>query len=306
MSEHVVHIGIIEDSVSLMPYLKNIPENFTRAVEKHLGFARLGSITVAWDSFSFRLLEQYKPLWKNKDDLLEAKLSFVVGWISHRACDRQMKPIWNVSEMMSRGSDADPSVSPTEISVYHEATLYNIFYSGNPVFRNAIFPDQLASWTGAELVNIPLLSEFIESSFGMNMINIQTFKAPPENTDQDFMERVCLNAQKFYVDVNRYTRAAKSPVPENKKNFVKDIDWFNQDDEIIKVIWQIRQGFDPGAERVQKAIAATASSHYAQAVQLSLKYITAASDYLIDEGMGMDLLKDRLDIGKLGRGGIGV
>ena len=306
MSEHIVHTGIIEDSIALLPYIKSIPKEFTEAVQRHISFARLGSITVAGDSFSFKLLEEYKPLWKNRDDLLEAKLSFVVGWISHRACDRQMKPIWNVAEILGRGSDADPSISPTETSVYHEAALYNIYYSTNAIFRNAIFPDQLQSWPGAEIVNLPLLSEFIESSFGMNMLNIQTFPLPPAVSAQTFMENVCLSSQKFYVNVERYANAIKYLIAENKKNFVRDINWFSSEDEIIKIALELRQGKNPDAANVEKALKAGAESHYAQGLLLSLSYITAASDYLITDSMNLDTLKERLDIGKKGRLGMSV
>jgi hypothetical protein len=306
MSEHIVHTGVLEDTVMLMPYLKSIPSDFVNAIQSHIGFARLGCITVSGDRFSFRLLEEYKPLWKNRDDLLEAKLAFVLGWVSHRACDRQMKPIWNIAEIVGRGSDADPSISPTEISVYHEATLYNLYYTDNAPFRLAIFPDQLASWPGGDLFRLPLAEEFVESSFAMNLMNNQTFPLPPQSTDQVFIENVCLKSQKFYVDINRYSRAARNPVPENKKDYVKDINWYNQNDEIIKFILFLRRGGIPDSAAVEKAVNARASCHYGQAVQLSLNYITAAVDYFKDDSMSMDTLKDRLDIGKKGPNGLAV
>jgi hypothetical protein len=306
MSEHIVHTGVVEDTALLMPYLKSISPDFVKAVQNHLGFARLGCITVSGDRFSFRLLEEYKPLWKNRDDLLEAKLAFVLGWVSHRACDRQMKPIWNIAEVIGRGSDADPSISPTEISIYHEATLYNLYYADNAIFRLAIFPDQLASWPGADLFNLPLAAEFVESSFAMNLMNNQTFPLPPQSTDQVFIENICLKSQKFYVDVSRYSRAAGNPLPENKKNYVKDINWYNQNDEIIKTIQLLRRGGTIDSITVEKAVAIKASCHYGQAVQLSLDYITAAADYFKDDSMSIDALKERLDIGKKGPGGLAV
>jgi hypothetical protein len=303
-----VHTGVVEDSVALMPYLKTIPEDFVKAIQSHLGFARLGCITVSGDKFSFRLLEEYKPLWKNRDDLLEAKLSFVLGWISHRACDRQMKPIWNISEFTAghRGSDADPSISPTEISVYHEATLYNLYYADCAPFRLAIFPDQLTSWPCADIFNLSVAAEFVENSFAMNLMDNQTFSIPPQCTDQEFIENICLKAQKFYVDINRYARAARYPLPENKKGYVKDVNWYNQNDEIIKIIQFIRRGSVPNSADVEKAVNTKASCHYGQAVQLSLMYITSAADYFGDDKMSIDTLKERLDIGKKGPGGLSV
>jgi hypothetical protein len=304
MSEHVVHTGILEDSAAIMPYLKEISGDFVQAVQDHIDFARLGCITVAGDSFSFRLLEEYKPLWKNHDDLLEAKLAFVVGWVSHRACDRQMKPIWNVVEISGRGSDANPAVSPTECSVYHEGTLYNLYYADNSVFRLAIFPEQLAAWTGTELFNLPLAVEFVESSYAMNMMDIQTIQPPP--TDQRFIEELCLRAQKFYVDISRYTRAAGLPDPELKRNYVAAINWYNEKDNIITLARLLRRGGTPEPKAVEQAMQIPAVSHYGKALQLSLKYICSAAAYFADESMDVDTLKERLDIGKKGPGGLAV
>jgi hypothetical protein len=304
MSEHVVHTGILEDSVAIMPYLKEIPGDFVKAVQDHIGFAKLGCITVSGDTYSFRLLEEYKPLWKNRDDLLEAKLAFVLGWVSHRACDRQMKPIWHVVEISGRGSDANPAVSPTECSVYHEGTLYNLYYADDSVFRLAIFPEQLSAWTGAELFNLPLAAEFVESSYAMNMMDIQTILPPPE--DQRFIEELCLRAQKFYVDISRYARAAGRPDPGLKRDYVAGINWYDEKDGIIALVRLLRRGGIPEKTMVDQAMRTPAASHYGKALQLSLSYICSAAAYFADDTMSMDTLKDRLDIGKKGPGGLGV
>jgi hypothetical protein len=304
MSEHIVHTGILEDSIALMPYLKKIPPDFVKAIKGHIGFARLGCITVAGDQFSFRLLEEYKPLWKNRDDLLEAKLAFVLGWVSHRACDRQMKPLWNIKEIFGRGSDADPSVSPTECSVYHEGTLFNLYYADNPVYRLAIFPEQLSALPGAELFNIPLAEKFIESSYGMNMLDIQTFPMPPP--DQRFMENLCVQAQKFYVDISRYARATANPNPALMDNYVKKINWYDSNDPIIAQAVFARRGGIPEPSLVEAALDNSATSHYGKALQMSLGYFLAAAEYFSNDGMSIDTLKDRLDIGKKGPGGLAV
>ena len=304
MSEHIVHTGILEDSIALMPYLKKIPSSFVKAVQGHIGFARLGCITVSGDRFSFHLLEEYKPLWAKRDDVLEAKLAFILGWVSHRACDRQMKPIWNIKEIFGRGSDADPSISPTECSVYHEGTLFNLYYADDSVYRLAIFPEQLAAWPGAELFNLPLAEKFVESSYGMNMIDIQTFPLPP--TDQRFMTDLCVQAQKFYVDVSRYARAAGNPDPERKLNYVKKINWFDDKDPIIIQATLARRGDTLESAKVEAALDSSAASHYGKALQMSLGYFLAAAEYFSDDSMSIDTLKDRLDIGKKGPGGLAV
>jgi hypothetical protein len=309
MSEHIVHTGILEDSAAIMPYLEKIPDDFLQAVQRHIGFARLGCITVSGDTYSFRLLEEYKPLWKTRNDLLEAKLAFVLGWVSHRACDREMKPIWRTVEISGRGSDANPAVSPTECSVYHEGTLYNLYYSEDPIFHLAIFPGHLADWPGAELVNLSLMAEFVENSYAMNMMDIQTILPPsPEqqSSDQRFIEDVCLRAQKFYVDISRYTHASSQAVPDLKKSYVIDIDWYNEKDLIVALASRLRRGESLTKAEVEESMSRPASSHYGRALQLSLRYIISAAAYFTDDNMSIEILKERLDIGKKGPGGLRV
>ena len=119
MSEHNVHTAIVEDSFTIAQRLPQIPPDFKQVLQHDLDFARLGSITVAGDQFSFTLLEEYKGIWATRNELTEQKLAFVLGWISHRACDRTMKPIWKEPNFTWRGTDANPApVSYTHLDVY--------------------------------------------------------------------------------------------------------------------------------------------------------------------------------------------
>jgi hypothetical protein len=307
MSEHIVHTGILEDSFAVAQLLPQVPGSFKAVMRKHRAFGQLGSITVAGDSFSFRLLEEYRPLWDTRDELLEAKLAFVLGWVTHRACDRTMKPIWNIAEITGRGSDADPRVSPTECSVYHEGTLFNLYYRDDPTFRLAVFPEELAAHSGAEFFDLKQAAGYVQSAFAVNMMNIQTFC--PEASDLDgqaFFENVCTQAQKFYVDVSRYTKAAGQPDAEKLEKFVTGINWYDETDPVIAAAKKLRGGEAVTPAECVAAFDAPASSHYGKALLLSLSYIIAAADYFTEPMMTMETLKARLDIGKKGPGGLGV
>lgn len=301
MSEHVVHVGLLEDCFAFAQHLPVIPPDFAKVMGRQLAFARLGCITVAGDQFSFRLLEEIRPLWPKRDEIIEAKLAFVLGWISHRACDRQMKPIWNIAEMAPRGSDADPRISPTECSIYHEAELYNIYYKDDPKFRLAIFDDELKAYPCAELFDLDMARSYVESSLGVNMMDIQTFPPPPKG--QRFIEDLCIRAQKFYVEISRYQGAIQNPDPGFVKAYVDDINWFCDGDMIIRAAMKLRGGGELSTEECLRAFETPASSHYGQALQLSLRYFIAAAEYIHDPTITQDVLKDRLDVGKLGRAG---
>jgi hypothetical protein len=313
MSEHIVHTGILEDSFAIAQYLPRVPVDFAEIMRDNLGFARLGCITVSGDQFSFRLLDEFRPLWPGRDKTMEAKFAFVLGWISHRACDRQMKPIWNIAEIVGRGSDADPSLSPTDCSVYHEGELYNQYYKGDDTFRLAIFRDQLAGARGAELFDLDTAYAYVQSAFAMNLMNIQTFSVCDDGggnclvSGQDFFENVCLRAQKFYVNVDRYAKAAGDPDPAFHRQFVTDINWYDPGDAVLQIARRLRGG-DTGVtpEECDTALETPASGHFGQAVRLSLSYILSAIDFICSPEISLGMLKEQLDIGKKGPGGLGV
>ncbi|HIR57845.1 MAG TPA: hypothetical protein IAA54_09245 [Candidatus Gallacutalibacter pullicola] len=304
MSEHIVHTAILEDSFHIGVGLPKIPESFREVMRDFENFSRLGCITVSGDQFSFRLLEEYKPLWPRRDELLKAKLAFVLGWISHRACDREMKPIWREPKMKGRGSDVDPNLSPTECSVYHEGVMYNRYYAVDPTFRLAIFPEELACLDGIERIDLDRAALFIQQAFGASYMNIQTLS----DTDgmQTFFEEMCMRAQKFYVDLRRYTRSAGSPDPELTAEYVTDINWIDNHDEIVNLAVRLRGGETPSPAEYENALAAEPASHYGKALRLSLSYILTAAEYFERDDMGIAELKERLDIGKKGPGGLAV
>ena len=198
MSEHIVHTAVLEDTFRIAGGLPGIPESFREVMRDFEAFAQLGCITVSGDTFSFRLLEEYKPLWAGRDELLKAKTAFVLGWVSHRACDREMKPIWREPKLKGRGSDVDPNLSPTECSVYHEGVMFNRYYANDPKFRLAVYPQELAQVPGSDYIDLDRAALFIQQAFGASYMNIQTL---PEDADpQTFFEEMCMRAQKFYVD----------------------------------------------------------------------------------------------------------
>lgn len=63
MSEHIVHTAVLEDTFRIAGGLLGIPESFREVMRDFEAFAQLGCITVSGDTFSFQLLEEYKPLW---------------------------------------------------------------------------------------------------------------------------------------------------------------------------------------------------------------------------------------------------
>ena len=303
MSEHIVHTAILEDSFSLVRHSDAILPSFREIVTKYRSFGGLGCITISGDQFSFRLLEECKALWNNRcpEDKIEHKLAYVLGWVSHRATDRQMKPIWREPDPMGKGYDADPRLSPTECSVYHEGFMYREYYAGDPLFRDAILPGELDRLEFGRMVRTDTAASLLQTLVLRNLFALQTI----QNDEADingWFEKIGLRRQRFYVDLNRYVQAAMTPDPDKLYEHVQRILFFDRKDIILQAARKIRDGGTLSFDEVRSAVDAEPVSHYGKALKLSFSYILAASEYYASD-MPFEELKLRLDIGKRGRDG---
>lgn len=302
MSEHIVHTVVLDDSLMLIERMDSISPQLKALLARYHGFARLGCITVSGDSFSYRLLEQFKADG-GCDPHRNEKLSFVIGWVSHRACDRIMKVIWKEAQFKGRGTDVDPTLSPYECSIYHEAEAYRRYFAGDSDYRLAIFPEAMEAFTGDGLRQ-DWAYTLVQGAFASNLMEIQTI--PKKLDDQQRFEELCIRAQKFYVDLGRYRRAIEAPDPVEYAEYVADINWYDEADPIIAAVRAIRAGEALSSQVVTEAVNAPAGSKYALALALSMQYIVSANHYLHDPEADMQWLRDKLDIGRLSPEGLAV
>lgn len=300
MSEHIVHTAVLEDAFALGTRWPRLSVEFRRILFEQLPFALLGCITVSGDRFSFKLLDRFKKTWPEHPYEDEIKLGFVLGWTNHRACDRQMKPIWNEPAFRGRGTDVDPNLSPTECSVYHEGRMWREYFKERPTFLYALFPEKAETLTAYQLLRHDEAFAFTRASYAMNMMNIQTL---PEDLPEDaYFCEICTRAQKFYVDMNRYRKSAGDPDPAFVQDFMTRINWYDENDDIIAAARKIR--FEGDAELPENF--SSAKSHYGMALEKSLNYFAAADLFLHDPDMTIEQLRDMLDIGKFGPNGLPV
>ena len=300
MSEHIVHTAVLEDAFALGVRWPLLSEEFRRILAEQLSFARLGCVTVSGDRFSFYLLDRLKKIWPTHSYEDEIKLGFVLGWINHRACDRQMKPIWNEPAFRGRGTDVDPTLSPTECSVYHEGHMWREYFKDCPVFLYALFPEEAEGLSVYPLLNHKAAYSFLRTAYAMNMMDIQTL--PDTLAEDDYFCELCMRAQKFYVDLNRYRKSANDPDPDLIWDFITRINWYDEKDEIVAAARKIR--FEGDATFPKNL--ASAKSHYGMALEKSLSYFSAADLYLHNPDMTVEELRNMLDIGKLGPNGLPV
>ena len=305
MSEHIVHTAILEDSFALGSRSEEIIPAFRKLMTDHQAFAALGCTTISGDQFSFVLLEAIRPEWETRrpEAMLEQQLAYVLGWISHRATDRQMKPIWTEPPPRGKGYDADPRLSPTECSMYHEGFMFRRYYENHPVYRYAILDHEREQLPVSGLFADTDLNAFIETQLLRNLFEEQTLGNLWDPKDlNNWFEKVTLRRQRFYVAMDRYEQASAHPDPDKVEAHVVQTGFFDEDDRIIRLAEHLRAGGEASAADIRAAVSEQPSSHYGKALLRSYEYFLAASDYYAG-AISLDEMKDRLDIGKKGRDG---
>lgn len=309
MSEHIVHVAVYEDCLNLMGASAEISDDFKRVAAEFRDFGELGSTTVSGDQFSFKLLKEYRERWAERkpEDHLEYKLAFVFGWVSHRAADREMKPVWRLGPIKELA--AKQGLKPTECSIYHEGFMFREYYLNDPIFGLAVDPKRLADESAEFKARSQRLVTLMRSLVKRNLIETHTLKPDYDDVDGWF-DRLRERQQTFHVSIDRYAEAALRPDPEKVRLYLTEVNFFDERDPVIVLCKKLRQsGTDAAAAgigaEVAAAVRAPNASHYAKAVALGYSYLKAASDYYAGT-IDFETLTDKLDIGKSGPQGIGV
>lgn len=301
MSENITHTAILDDCFRLMLASDTICDAFKLAGREQRDFARLGGVTRYGDMFTTRLLDDYRARWATRtpEDKLEPKLAFVLGWLCHRAADRQMKPVF-------REAEPGRPVSPADCSVYHDAFVFKeIFADGRESpYHPAILERDMASLPAVQGLDVPGVEDFFRALLQRALIELHTLI--PDRDDIDgWLDRLFSVRQRLHLDLERYAAAVAAPDPGKYQKFIVEMNFYDRDEPIIGAARGLQRGEAVTAEQVHQAVAAEARSHYAQALKMGYGYLAAASAFFAGD-MSPETLAERLNIGKPGRDGESV
>jgi hypothetical protein len=301
MSENITHTAVVDDCLRLMQVSDTICSPFKQAAQKHLSMAHLGCITRAGDRCNPGLLETFRNRWADRqpDDHLEAKLAFVLGWLCHRAADRQMKPIFR--RFHPPGSRKE---RPTECSVYHDAFIFQTIYAygKEPPYHPEMFGKSFTELR--EKVNVDSIQSLLQVLLRRVLVEMHTL-IPDIQNPEVWIEQLFIFQQDFYVNLQRYDNAINHPDPDKVRLYIIEGNFYDPTEPIINCARKLQHGEPVNSDEVTRALTQNAFSHYAQAVETGYRYLQAASDYF-STNMNLETLRKRLDIGRLGRDGIAV
>jgi len=282
MSENITHTAVCDDCLRLMSQMPEICEAFKQAVVNHLDIAQLGAVTRSTDSFNPGLLKRLRDGWDNRQpkDNFEPKLAYSLGALCHRAADRTMKPVF------AQAAPEDTQ-SPKDVSIYHDVFLFREVYKEG--VEKPYSPAMFGMKTHFE--------EHFRVLFQRALLELHTF-IPDRTNAEAWLDKLFAFRQRFYVDIARYADAYYHPDPEKTRRYITEVNFYDENGDVIQLARAIQSGSPVGEDAVRKAFETGKNeSKYAQALGLGLRYLTVANRFFTSE-MKLDDLKSSLDIGK--------
>ncbi len=296
----------MEDCFHFMAVSPDICSTFKEAGRKYTNLARLASVTRYGDKFTAPLMGELRDAYREGrfDEAQQRKLVYVLGWLCHRAADRCMKPVFSSFDSSTLRHAEAIDYSPSECSVYNDAFIYKRYYANerDGLYPAAVFEEGMESIPGHERFDVAGTRE-------LNRMLMQNSLLPmhrPEETAGDldaWFERIEQRRQRFTLEVERYADAIFRPVRDKVDRYLVRAEFYDESEPATKLAVRLRSELPDVTEaEVREAMAAEPRSSYAHILHTGYRYLTSASEFFTGS-MSVEELKDRFDIGKLGRDG---
>ncbi|CAN5378614.1 hypothetical protein BH23BAC1_BH23BAC1_49830 [soil metagenome] len=300
MSEHLTHIAVYEDCARLAILSKWINEAFTNSLKDHPDIGLLASASRGNHLYAVPIIEKAKSLNSNelKKKENKMKLAASVGWITHRAADLQTKPLVKTIDYKK-----ETRFEESEFEIYQDAVTWDKVYSGgkqkswseNVWLSPAVMETGMSSHPAANAINVDetelLLAILVQRSL------LEEHKFTKDQKDFEKWLKIFLERrQKYSEDYRVYIDAYQNPNPEKMQKYIYDTNFYNEDDELIRLARSLQKGSAEKNISINEAIEkAENQSHYAQALYKGMLYLKAANDFY--EGReNKDHVYDTMDI----------
>ncbi len=290
MSEHITHVAVYEDSVRLIKAdRENFPPIFTQSVEACHDSGLFCSGSRGNHLYAIPILEKYKgrkPESFNKRE--KEQIAGALGWLTHRASDLQMKPIFDIIEKREH-----PVFHDNECQMYHDAIMFKQVYQGGILSSESTYekfsPGTLAHGMkgnpAADYVNVPLTENVFTHYFLSEMAGLQHFVNDVIDDVDQYCDFLIQSSQNLYEDLRIYIDAFQSPDYHKLVDYIHNYNVYDEEDALIKIVRDIQLNNKyPSAAQLQEALAtADQQSQYAQALKKGHDYLSGAGRFYNDE-----------------------
>ena len=287
MSEHLTHIAVYEDAASFVLHTDRFCNAFRQCIEEHYDSGLVTSGTRGNHIFAVPILEKYKDNWDEASISKEAKMQVAgsIGWLTHRAADLEMKPTWRARK------EADPAFNDSEMQIYHDAVVVHKVYSGGQVSTRSpyevitphILEKAMSSHPASTYLHTSKVEELITLLYQKEFVELHQFHKNGPDVDQwmnDFVEY----HQEFTEDLRLYMEAFTRPDPEKMESYVHSINFYDENDPLIRWARGIRANQDISEIDLDDALVqAEGQSHYSKALLKAYRFLSDASSYFENE-----------------------
>ncbi|MET0742252.1 MAG: hypothetical protein ABWY78_02680 [Microvirga sp.] len=224
---------------------------------------------------------------------IDRRLAFVVGGISHQACDTVVKPLlsrhagseWNLAhdvlqrQPKARGREHEVDTDHVqEVSAYYDVHVFRkVYLEGREEPFNRLM---LASGRSDPA---QALEDFIGSSFQRALLSCHTL-VPPSGSDQEtlaqWQDKLFAYMQTLYIQPRWWIQAFNEPDPAKQERFEVETKFYAANDPAIRAARALQQGRKVDGSDIAAATAEGANqSIYGQALELSSRYLRAATAF---------------------------
>jgi hypothetical protein len=281
MSENITHVAVCDDCVRLLSQIPDICDIFKQVTKDYLDIAQLGAVTRSTDRFNPDLLKRLRDDWDKRkpEDNFELKLAYSLGALCHRAADRTMKLVFVATAPEDRQS-------PKDVSIYHDVFLFREVYKEG--IEKPYSPEMFGMKTEFE--------EHFRVLIQRALVSMHTFIPDVANAEK-WLDNLFSLRQQFYIDIARYAEAYYNPDPEKTKKYIMDVNFYDADDDLIRISRAIQSGESVDSDAVKNALSSGKNeSKYAHALSWAMRYLIAANQFFVGE-MTFDDLHVAFDIG---------
>jgi hypothetical protein len=297
MSEHITHVAIYEDTVRLVTLSERFNEAFRVAFNDEYDSGVISCGASGNHLYAVPLVEEVRAKWgmHKGNTELKQKLAGALGWMTHRAADRQTKPIgWRIDE------ENNPKFSGSECKLYQDAASYKEVYEGGTKdnlspferFSTALLEEKMHSEPAYDNVNVEATEPLLTYMWQTDFIKLHQFAHKPDFSDE-WLKKLFDHVQNLQENWNLYIEAFQNPDPdkwreyitappdpENWDEYVTGPAFYDRNDPLIRLVRSMQTGQRDNSIDFKEAMEeASKGSHYARSLYKSYQFLLAANDY---------------------------
>jgi hypothetical protein len=295
MSDMMTHWAVFDDSRRLMAADGTIEPVFSEVAEKEQDIARLGALTRGGMKWMQPLLELARDTWADPaaHPEIDRRLAFVVGGITHQACDSVAKYLlsrhagseWNLAHHVlqkdpgTRGREHEVDTDHIqEVSAYYDAHVFRKVYLEG---REAPFNALMLAKGGGDAADA--LEQFIGTSFQRALLTAHTLVPPPPGDMAALLrwqDAVFSYMQPRYLHMKFWVEAFNNPDPAKQAKYAVETEFYRDSDPAIVAARKLQSGATVSQAEIEDAAREGANeSMYGQALELSARYMRSATAF---------------------------